>query len=111
MRYSISRGANPGTDSQFPANCAGNLVSVPGLRGTIAPGGRRQNAAFACRYAQSSHGISDSILEVSTVAPPHILIPGGASRYDPMSYATPSASSMDPMDLACLACASTGSAR
>src|ERR1019366_4775888 len=26
------RGANPGTDSQFPANCAGNLVSVPGLR-------------------------------------------------------------------------------
>ena len=24
--------ANPGTDSQFPANCAGNLVSVPGLR-------------------------------------------------------------------------------
>src|ERR1017187_7724445 len=29
---SISRGANPGTDSQFPANCAGNLVSVPGLR-------------------------------------------------------------------------------
>src|ERR1017187_3275802 len=23
--------ANPGTDSQFPANCAGNLVSVPGL--------------------------------------------------------------------------------
>src|ERR1035438_6369708 len=25
-------GANPGTDSQFPANCAGNLVSVPGLR-------------------------------------------------------------------------------
>src|ERR1035441_6122823 len=28
---SISRGANPGTDSQFPANCAGNLVSVPGL--------------------------------------------------------------------------------
>src|ERR1035441_7537240 len=30
--WSISRGANPGTDSQFPANCAGNLVSVPGLR-------------------------------------------------------------------------------
>src|ERR1017187_7709521 len=29
---SVSRGANPGTDSQFPANCAGNLVSVPGLR-------------------------------------------------------------------------------
>src|ERR1035441_956025 len=28
----FSRGANPGTDSQFPANCAGNLVSVPGLR-------------------------------------------------------------------------------
>src|SRR5450756_1444844 len=27
-----SRGANPGTDSQFPANCAGNSVSVPGLR-------------------------------------------------------------------------------
>src|ERR1017187_5655587 len=27
-----SRRANPGTDSQFPANCAGNLVSVPGLR-------------------------------------------------------------------------------
>src|ERR1019366_5412506 len=25
-----SRGANPGTDSQFPANCAGNSVSVPG---------------------------------------------------------------------------------
>jgi hypothetical protein len=25
-------GANPGTDSQFPANCAGNSVSVPGLR-------------------------------------------------------------------------------
>src|ERR1035438_8738866 len=25
-------GANPGTDSQFPANCAGNLVSVTGLR-------------------------------------------------------------------------------
>src|ERR1035438_1790242 len=24
--------ANPGTDSQFPANCAGNSVSVPGLR-------------------------------------------------------------------------------
>src|ERR1035438_5442526 len=31
-RRSGSRGANPGTDSQFPANCAGNLVSVPGLR-------------------------------------------------------------------------------
>src|ERR1017187_2076972 len=31
-RRSVSRGANPGTDSQFPANCAGNLVSVPGLR-------------------------------------------------------------------------------
>src|ERR1017187_6469935 len=30
---SMSRGANPGTDSQFPANCAGNLVSVGmGLR-------------------------------------------------------------------------------
>ena len=29
---SYSRAANPGTDSQFPANCAGNLVSVPGLR-------------------------------------------------------------------------------
>src|ERR1019366_7135986 len=28
----VSRGANPGTDSQFPANCAGNLASVPGLR-------------------------------------------------------------------------------
>ena len=28
----VSRGANPGTDSQFPANGAGNLVSVPGLR-------------------------------------------------------------------------------
>ena len=28
------RGANPWTDSQFPANCAGNLVSVPGLRRT-----------------------------------------------------------------------------
>src|ERR1019366_5015669 len=31
-RGSVSRRANPGTDSQFPANCAGNLVSVPGLR-------------------------------------------------------------------------------
>src|ERR1035441_10646803 len=31
-RRSVSRRANPGTDSQFPANCAGNLVSVPGLR-------------------------------------------------------------------------------
>ena len=31
-RRSVSRGANPGTDSQFPANYAGNLVSVPGLR-------------------------------------------------------------------------------
>src|ERR1035441_10565245 len=31
-RASVSRGANPGTDSQFPANCAGNLVSVPGSR-------------------------------------------------------------------------------
>src|ERR1017187_7722034 len=31
-RRSVSRGANPGTDSQFPANCAGNSVSVPGLR-------------------------------------------------------------------------------
>src|ERR1035441_8955545 len=31
-RRSVSRGANPGTDSEFPANCAGNLVSVPGLR-------------------------------------------------------------------------------
>jgi hypothetical protein len=31
-RASVSRGANPGTDSQFPANCAGNSVSVPGLR-------------------------------------------------------------------------------
>src|ERR1039457_2450319 len=31
-RHGVSRGANPGTDSQFPANCAGNLVSVPGLR-------------------------------------------------------------------------------
>src|ERR1035438_4077039 len=30
----MSRGANPGTDSQFPAKCAGNLVSVPGLRRT-----------------------------------------------------------------------------
>jgi rfaE bifunctional protein nucleotidyltransferase chain/domain len=31
--------ANPGTDSQFPANCAGNLVSVPGLRlgGLVGP--------------------------------------------------------------------------
>src|SRR5450759_5069835 len=29
---SVTRGANPGTDSQFPANCAGNSVSVPGLR-------------------------------------------------------------------------------
>ena len=28
----MSREANPGTDSQFPAKCAGNLVSVPGLR-------------------------------------------------------------------------------
>src|ERR1035438_1717943 len=27
----FSREANPGTDSQFPAKCAGNLVSVPGL--------------------------------------------------------------------------------
>src|ERR1019366_6816350 len=27
---SVFRGANPGTDSQFPANCAGNSVSVPG---------------------------------------------------------------------------------
>src|ERR1035438_5810451 len=31
-RGSVSRGANPGTDSQFPANYAGNLVSVPGLQ-------------------------------------------------------------------------------
>src|ERR1019366_6282175 len=30
-------GANPGTDSQFPANCAGNLVSVPGLRRIATP--------------------------------------------------------------------------
>src|ERR1035438_10905436 len=30
----MSRGANPWTDSQFPAKCAGNLVSVPGLRRT-----------------------------------------------------------------------------
>jgi hypothetical protein len=31
-RSRVFRGANPGTDSQFPANCAGNSVSVPGLR-------------------------------------------------------------------------------
>src|ERR1017187_197954 len=29
----VSSGANPGTDSQFPAKCVGNLVSVPGLHG------------------------------------------------------------------------------
>src|ERR1035441_8712227 len=29
--------ANPGTDSQFPANCAGNLVSVPLLSGENRP--------------------------------------------------------------------------
>ena len=29
---SVSRWANPGADSQFPANCAGNMVSVPGFR-------------------------------------------------------------------------------
>ena len=29
-----ARGANPGTGSQFPANCAGNSVPVPGLRST-----------------------------------------------------------------------------
>src|ERR1039457_6377898 len=40
---SLFRGANPGTDSQFPANCAGNLVSVPGLRRNLVsvPGLRR----------------------------------------------------------------------
>ena len=31
-KRSVSRGANPGTDSQFPANCARNWLSVPGLR-------------------------------------------------------------------------------
>src|ERR1022692_1711397 len=38
--YCISRGANPGTDSQFPANCAGNLVSVhvsPGFAAHVPP--------------------------------------------------------------------------
>src|ERR1017187_2553987 len=31
-RRSVSRGANPGTDSQFPANCAGNLVDRKSTR-------------------------------------------------------------------------------
>src|ERR1039457_4219000 len=30
---SLSRGANPGTDSEFPAKCARKFMSVPGLRG------------------------------------------------------------------------------
>jgi hypothetical protein len=38
---SVSPGANPGTDSQFPANRAGNLVSVPGLRRIAAPAAGR----------------------------------------------------------------------
>src|ERR1022692_3579545 len=51
----VSRGANPGTDSQFPAKCAGNLVSVPGLRLTVSVahsmmrgprGGRARRAEF-----------------------------------------------------------------
>src|SRR4051812_14262219 len=36
-------------------------------------------------HAQSSHGASASISEVSTVAPHQIRRPGGASRYAPMS--------------------------
>src|ERR1017187_2040850 len=31
MNRQHARLVNPGTDSQFPAKCAGNLVSVPGL--------------------------------------------------------------------------------
>lgn len=37
-------------------------------------------SAFTLAYAQSNHGSKASISVVSTVAPPQILIPGGADR-------------------------------
>ncbi len=37
-------------------------------------------SAFTLAYAQSNHGSKASISVVSTVAPPQILIPGGAAR-------------------------------
>ena len=47
----------------------------------------------ASSYAHVNHGINAFKSLDSTVAPPQIRRPGGASRYDPMSYATPSSSS------------------
>src|ERR1035438_10395231 len=59
--------ANPGTDSQFPASCAGNSVSVPGLRAPVSRatlfdgrgGGRRRPSKRLCRAGRGPLAGSD----------------------------------------------------
>src|SRR6185369_2785113 len=59
---------------------------------------------------QSSHGRSASMSSRSTVAPPQIRSPAGASRYPAMSYATPSFSSRETIFLTAAARSSPPSA-
>src|ERR1035438_9305190 len=62
MKSHAARTANPGTDSQFPANCAGNLVSVPGLR--------RSARASPHRLRQSGRvWLTDGVLSLGEPVP------------------------------------------
>ena len=71
--------------------------------------GNRHN--FAATNAKSSQWTRASRSDFSTVAPVQIRSPGGASRNDPMSWATPSSSSNAVMALTNSACASGDSNR
>src|SRR6185295_14667877 len=73
----------------------GNAAPTPHPRSrcsrTLSRKGRGEMLRY-CPWAQSSHGVSALRSAVSTVAPHQMRSPGGASRWAPMSKATPSPS-------------------
>src|SRR5205085_6790005 len=86
------------------SNWGGESSAEPGS-------GNRQAAlasvAFSAANAQSSQPVSACKSDASTVDPHQIRKPLGASRYAPMSYATPALSSRDTSALANAACPSS----